>query len=76
MVLKLTSKQITEFIEYIKLVKPYSKTDSDKFLLIDDYSLNNDGRGTATMLKKLLDNYFKLYPDEDVYGYLDGSCFK
>lgn len=71
--LKLTSEQIIEFIEYIKSVKPYDNNDKDRFVLDDHRALEDDGKGTSTMLKHLLDEYFKLYPEEDVYGYLDGS---
>lgn len=75
MALKLTSQQINEFIDIIKKYQPYDKNNKE-YCVLDDEGLIIDSRQTATLVKRILDNYFKFYPEEDIYGYLDGNCFK
>lgn len=74
MALKFTYQQINNLIDVLKKNAPYNKNDEETNEM-DDRSNGDNGRETATKAKRLLDGYFKLYPEEDIYGYLDGSCF-
>lgn len=75
MALKLTSQQINEFIDILKKHQPYDKNDKE-YCALDGEDLVIDAKRTSTLIKRILDNYFRIYPEEDVYGYLDGNCFK
>ncbi|MDE6784337.1 MAG: hypothetical protein K2J26_03025 [Ruminococcus sp.] len=75
MALKLTFQQINEFIDILKRHQPYNRNDKE-YCVLDDERLISNGRETATLAKRILDSYFKQHPEEDVYGYLDGTCFK
>jgi len=74
--LKLTSQHIKDFIDIMKKFKPYSREELNQIPLDAPLNQFNEGRIDSARAKRILDNYFKQHPEEDVYGYLDGSCFK
>ena len=79
MALKLTSQHVEKFINTLRNHKPYSREELDQIPLDatpENCPLYSIDRGMATRAKRILDSYFKEHPEEDVYGYLDGSCFK
>ncbi len=78
MALKLTSSQIKTMINEIMIAKPYSREERDQIPLDatpENCPLYRIDRQMSTEAKRILDRYFQLHPEEDVYGYLDGSCF-
>lgn len=79
MALKLISSQILDMIEDLKKAVPYTKEELDKIPLdatSENCPLYSVERITSTQIKRILDGYFKEHPEEDTYGYLNGSCFK
>ena len=75
MALKLTSSQIKTMINEIMIAKPYSREELDQIPLDAPLNEFNECRIDSARAKRILDRYFQLHPEEDVYGYLDGSCF-
>lgn len=76
MALKLTSQHINDFISTIKKYKPYSIEELNQIPLDAEMNEFDENRIDSARAKRILDKYFKLHPEEDTYGYLDGSCFK
>ena len=72
----LTFLQINNFINRIRKFKPYSTEELNQIPLDAPLNEFNEGRIASARAKRILDSYFKEHPEEDVYGYLDGSCFK
>lgn len=76
MALTLTSKQIINLIDDLKKAEPYTFSEM-KAIPLDATSEEYDElRCQSTRIKRILDGYFKQHPEEDIYGYSDGSCFK
>ena len=78
MALKLTPQDIEKFINTLRNYKPYSREELDQIPLDatpENCPLYRIDRQMSTEAKRILDRYFQLHPEEDVYGYLDGSCF-
>lgn len=76
MALTLTSEQITNLINDLKKAKPYTFNEIRKIPLDASSEEYDELRCQSTRIKRILDNYFKQHPEEDTYGYLDGSCLK
>ncbi len=75
MALKLTPQDIEKFVDRIKKFEPYSREELNQIPLDAPLNEFNEGRIASARAKRILDGYFKEHPEEDVYGYLDGSCF-
>ena len=75
MALKLTPQDIENFINTLRNYKPYSREELNQIPLDAPLNEFNECRIDSARAKRILDRYFQLHPEEDVYGYLDGSCF-
>ena len=75
MALKLTPQDIEKFVDRIKKFEPYSREELNQIPLDAPLNEFNECRIDSARAKRILDRYFQLHPEEDVYGYLDGSCF-
>lgn len=76
MALTLTSKQILDLINDLKKAEPYTFSEMRSIPLDAASGEYNELRCQSARIKRILDGYFKQHPEEDVYGYLDGTCFK